>query len=382
MESFVVTCEHCGKAYSFDKPLRLPFRCTCRYSVQVIPAEVKIFNVLPDEPIDCVHRDPEPIGIVNCGCAGKQPAYWCKMLEGHCTLTSTGKWWSGINTDEGKIDRVGKLNPCLHCKSRQQPPKYKYHPVCDTVAQNSKRAVCTVVIGDAARRNHDITRSSHEAYAKAHGADYVVLTGATQESPVFEKHRYKSVVEAYPEGTLCIDATDTFIMPDAPSVWDEVPDGFIGMTSDHELPNGQSLVDWGKIQVEIMAKLNNVEANATAMQTYHNSGVWFGRPEQAVYWNPPPVGFAGHWCDEETWCRNQMYSLGLKHYKLSERWNYTWSMDRGLARIEQVQPWIIHLAGMDNPSVPEDWKISLPQTRAALLRVFNYAVSASLRSKT
>ncbi len=53
-----------------------------------------------------------------------------------------------------------------------------------------------------------------------------------------------------------------------------------------------------------------------------------------------------------------MYSLGLKHHKLSERWNYTWSMDRGLTRINEVNPWLIHLAGMDNPSVPEDWKIN------------------------
>ncbi len=90
----------------------------------------------------------------------------------------------------------------------RQPPKEHFSP-------SSKKCVCTIVVGESAERNHAFTEMSHRAYAERFGADYIVLRGATQESPVYEKHRYQAVVEAYPEGTFCVDASDTFIMPNA-----------------------------------------------------------------------------------------------------------------------------------------------------------------------
>jgi hypothetical protein len=67
---------------------------------------------------NCIHRDPQVIGTANCGCQGKYDVSWCRLLEGHCTPNTPGKTWLTIETSEGRIDRVGRLPPCLHCKHR------------------------------------------------------------------------------------------------------------------------------------------------------------------------------------------------------------------------------------------------------------------------
>lgn len=82
--------------------------------------------------LDCIHRG-EQLGLANCGCAGKPPVHWCKLLEGHCTVNSTGKPWLKFYDLLDTHERVGKVGPCLICphincstleipESIQQPP--------------------------------------------------------------------------------------------------------------------------------------------------------------------------------------------------------------------------------------------------------------------
>lgn len=257
---------------------------------------------------------------------------------------------------------------------RQGMPKYVYRtPPYEPIRPSSERAVCTVVVGESAERNHELTAPSHRAYAAKNGADYIVLRGQTQEFPVYEKYRYREVVVQYPEGTLCLDASDTHILSHCPSIWDEVPAGKVGMTFDHLHTRNRELVAWGNTQLHEVCKLNGTTPHPASLGTYHNSGVWFGRPEQAKYWTPPPVGFVGHWCDEETWCRHQLHALGIQLHELDWRWNWCWANDRTMSQLNETRPYIIHLAGMDNPSTPDDWKLGGGAVRTQMLTMLHIA---------
>ncbi len=287
-----------------------------------------------------------------------------------CNAVNEGEWQLG-----------GKCGPsCSGYPKEAAPtaaPKYVYRvPPYEPIRPSSKRAVCTVVVGETAERNHQLTGPSHRAYAAAHGADYIVLRGQTQEFPVYEKFRYRDVVDQYPEGTLCLDSSDTHILPGCPSIWDEVPPGTIGMTFDHRHTRNHALVSWGDSQLIEVCRLNGTTPHPAAIGTYHNSGVWFGRPDQANYWTPPPVGFVGHWCDEETWCRHQLHALGLQLHELDWRWNWCWANDRTMSQLQEARPWIVHLAGMDNPSTPAEWKLGGGEVRTQMLRMLELGAGA------
>ncbi len=102
MEFEPVRCEKCGRALP---KTRFPAVCAC------IGGEAKI------EPA-CIHRG-DFIGTANCRCDGKYDIHWCNALDGHCSPVTPGKTWRDIQTPKGKIARVGNLQPCRHCPSRQ-----------------------------------------------------------------------------------------------------------------------------------------------------------------------------------------------------------------------------------------------------------------------
>ncbi len=69
----------------------------------------------------CIHLG-EPVGTIDCGCAGKYRAYWCNLQQGHCTLTRPDRSWRRIFSDDG-LHLIGyrekSLEPCLNCSHRR-----------------------------------------------------------------------------------------------------------------------------------------------------------------------------------------------------------------------------------------------------------------------
>jgi hypothetical protein len=239
-------------------------------------------------------------------------------------------------------------------------------PPPDVWERRSTRAVVTVVVGENAERNHGYIRKSHEAYAAKHGADYIVLTGKTQNHGCFEKFRYKPIVEAYADGTLCIDGADTWIHPSAPSIWDAAGGKCAMVRADRHTKNSQ-LRHWGMKELAAVCRSQGVAVPSEAEKTYFNSGVWVGWPQHAGYWQPPLKPTPGGWCDEENWCRVNLYSKCIPVTELDWRWNWTWCDDRVMSLIENQAPYIVHLAGMDNQGVPADWRVPTAEMRRQML---------------
>ncbi len=103
MELEPLRCINCGKRIP---KTRFEPICACTGS-QII--EPSMFS--------CIHLG-EKHGKACCGCAGDYPVFWCKLQQGHCTLRSPGKSWNKVGTNAGNVQRVARLEPCLHCSHR------------------------------------------------------------------------------------------------------------------------------------------------------------------------------------------------------------------------------------------------------------------------
>lgn len=231
------------------------------------------------------------------------------------------------------------------------------------------RLVITAVIGDEAEELHALTGPGQRDYAKAVGADYVVLRGKTQDErvPCAEKWRVKDYVPHYPGGTLWLDA-DVFVMPDAPDIFDTVPKDAIGMVdAGRTTPR---LLTWAEPELAEVCRSQGVPVDPRANAVYWNSGVWVGRPQHAAYWEPPAKPFPVKWCVEEHWCRRNVFAHEMRVHQIDERFNWLWHNDRQFRQWEKGRPWFVHLAGMGNSEV-EQWRQTNKDWRMALLRLMS-----------
>lgn len=262
---------------------------------------------------------------------------------------------------------------CDDCPPADLPA---WRPVPPPVIRpTADRLVITTAIGEVGDEIHRLTGPSQRAYAERVGADYVVLTDATQDPrvPCAEKWRYGDWVRAYPGGTLCVDA-DVFVTPGAPDIFAAVPPTHIGLRDviDHQL----HLREWSPTEMGPVCRSQGEEPPAGSDAVYWNSGVWVGRPEHADYWTPPPKPFPHLWCVEEHWCRRNAFAFGLPVYDLGRRWNWTWCEDRTFSSWESELPYFVHLAGMGNMDVP-GWTQSNRLWRQAILRVLSAVFSSA-----
>lgn len=111
-------CQGCGASIREGRPTIC--RCQRVIAPNVTPPPRRIREPKQIE-LPCIHRS-EQVGIANCGCAGKPKVHWCNLYKGHCTIQSSAKPWHQVIDGQTKIDRAGKLQPCIFCYKRNGRP--------------------------------------------------------------------------------------------------------------------------------------------------------------------------------------------------------------------------------------------------------------------
>ena len=333
-------------------------------------------------PLPCLHEG----GVIEpCrGCHGDGRHVRECDRHGRCTRAEAGKGVAVCRTcadyrpDPALLpassaayygDDIGPVPPFIPGPHGPLPiPLPRWHPVPPPVISPTRdRLILTAVIGNDAEELHACTGPGQRRYAERYGAEYVVLRDRTQDPrvPCAEKWRAGQYVPHYPGGTLWLDA-DVFVMPDAPDIFDAVPDDGIGMVdAGRTTPR---LLGWATPEHAEVCRSQGVPVDPRANRVYWNSGVWVGRPRHAAYWTPPAKPFPAKWCVEEHWCRRNVFAYGCVVHQLDERFNWLWHNDRQFRQWEQTRPWFAHLAGMGNAEVAQ-WRQTNKEWRLALLRL-------------
>lgn len=355
----VTPCEFCGRSEgSIAGPgLRCP---VCRRALGIADDSTFISSPYTRSTLraDCRHLGTDTgdrIKCVPCGGGVSLKVMACKV-HGKCTV---GKPADGLAC-------------CATCPSHEPKASqsvWRETPPITLPTRRRKRAVVTVAIGPAGKELHDLTGPSQRAFAAKFDADYIVIDNPTQTLPCFEKFRVKRVVEAYPGGTLYLDA-DVFVLPDCPNIFraQHCPSDRFGVVD--VLPRMHTGFRPHVLhEVTALCQSQGVPVPPGMNDVYWNSGVWIGRPDHAGYWTPPSRPVPGKWCDEENWCRRTAFAKAIPFHHLDPRFNWTWAEDREFRSWTTRRPWIVHLAGMGSDVT--GWKQSNRQWRSALLRLLS-----------
>jgi GR25 family glycosyltransferase involved in LPS biosynthesis len=162
---------------------------------------------------------------------------------------------------------------------------------------------------------------------------------------MLEKFRYKDYIKHYPGGTLCIDA-DVWVSPDAPDVFELVPEDKIGVSiSDDLLPHG--LMPKFNAELAEVCKSQGIEVPVEATKTHWNSGLVVMRPKHEAYWNPPSKPFPQYWIAEELCSKVNTFTHGFELFNLPHpSMHWQWWRDQPMNLIGPPLPAFIHPAGM------------------------------------
>lgn len=258
----------------------------------------------------------------------------------------------------------GVVCPCGLCQRCADHSAHPGHfrwaePPPLVLRPQSSSVVVTVAVGERARELHAITGPTQAGYARAIGADYLVITDATQSWPLAEKFRVAEVVGAY-ERTLYLDV-DVVVRASAPSIWDELPPGSIGIHDD---------TPWVKLDLFVAEKTRIARAlgQTPFLDGVWNSGVVVCSRDQESLWQFPAAPIPISHCAEqhvvELNCRRGAWPI--KH--LDRRWNWQWWIDRECRHLDGV--YMAHLAGLgqDNwfpPEASSIWRPRLARLLAA-----------------
>jgi len=92
------------------------------------------------------------------------------------------------------------------------------------------KALLTITIGDLFKRACEITHPTLKDYAKKIGADFINITEQKYPSPYYVKFMIADILEKY-DRVLYLDS-DILINPNAPDIFEIVPEDKIGMADD------------------------------------------------------------------------------------------------------------------------------------------------------
>lgn len=312
----------------------------------------------------CPHLGAEVVRVAG------STRFWRRCGAGHGSTASGAEGLvCSCGTPGAGVWRQGKeCGPT--CPGYPTTSLPRWHPVpVPAVVPTRPRLVLTIVIGDDAEQVHAATGSSQRAYAERLGANYVVITGQTQDERMVcaEKWRVKDYVPHYPGGTVYLDA-DVWVSPATPDLFAATPPAAVGMVD--IAPRMPAIVGWARGKADEICRTQGMTTPPFEPK-YWNSGVWVGRPEHAAYWEPPPHPYPASWCTEELWCRLTATRLGMPIHDLDGRFNWTWNTDRQLADAAENPPWVWHFAGMGSAEAEAiaEWKQSNRVWRLAMLRL-------------
>lgn len=195
--------------------------------------------------------------------------------------------------------------------------------------------VLTIAMGDAYERMAKLTHPNIKAYAKKIGAEFMCIdkSAIAKTSPHWEKFQIHDLLEEY-DRILYLD-TDMIIRDDCPNLFDEVPEGKLGMF------NEASWTDRSKeLMIDIARKYETTIPKWDGK--YYNSGVMvISRVHKYLFRKPREEHFSFY---EQSYLNMQIARLEIPVHDLHYRYNRMTCMDKVTGE-ERFNSFIIHYAG-------------------------------------
>ncbi|MCR9292898.1 MAG: hypothetical protein NXI32_09275 [bacterium] len=204
-------------------------------------------------------------------------------------------------------------------------------------AAPSDKLLITVATGDEHERLLGLSGYYMERYARRIGADFIALTGVTQDWWGLEKFRVGQFVARY-RRTLFLDV-DVLVREGSPDLFRLVPEGMIGIHDDY--PHSVAIAgndDWMKLVRDHLHQSQQVPL--WNPETLLNTGVVVLDRMHADIYQPMRRPFPGHHCDEQFWIERQ--ASRYPSYKLPSEFNTQWYWPDFEERCHTA--WFVHLA--------------------------------------
>lgn len=286
----LLKCEICGRAVKSKRPGAL----SCCKALQTL--QTNAFSV-------CTHRG-EVTGAIDCECEGKPLIYRCKLLNDSCTQHPINR----SKVDPGII--IPK--PCSFCKFRDLGLA-KWQPTEDDHRATHDNLIITIAVGPKSQEILDFTGPAMADYADKCGAQFVVLNNPTQNWWGLEKFRVHRFAQQH-QKTLFLDA-DVFVRRDAPSLFDVLPPGWLGIYDDYGDLKSTSFLKSDLSVYEISSGVSPLPS------TCLNSGVVLTQEGQANTWKPPEFAFRTSHTMEQTIVEQNIRKAAYSICRIHKRWN-------------------------------------------------------------
>lgn len=305
-----------------------------------------LISTVKNDKVDlpCIHRGNETrrIPCEECGQHVSLKVFGCD-LHGECIVANKAVLRS-CATCQDRLSWDAK--PLIHVS--HVPSGKTYIPQPMVLAPQSNRLVLTIAIGDQTKKLFEITGPLMRDYAQRCDADFLVLEDATQPWHMLEKFRLREVMEWY-ERIVYFDC-DVIVRPDAPSLFDVVPRGMVGLHNDwpHFTDyTKQFRREWA----ELMASQGVTDE---CQERAFNTGVIVVDREHRPMYEPMPLPCPERWCHEQDWQQRNLFALGYPICELPLSLNHQYWLPkfRSVAAYEEAarrDGKIIHLAGSPWP---------------------------------
>ena len=170
-----------------------------------------------------------------------------------------------------------------------------YRPVVEPPRfRGSKRLVVTIATGATHWALLALTRRTMQDYAERCDADFLELTNVTQDWPLYEKYRLRTIAERYSQ-TLFLDA-DCLVRRTCPDLFQRFPSG-VAMRDDAPHWNA----DWMRTRwPEVMSSQGIARSLHEPIRAW-NTGVVLCDRDHAFLWEPPECPLPNAHEAEQVW---------------------------------------------------------------------------------
>lgn len=254
-----------------------------------------------------------------------------------------------------------RMNESIHSIQWLKPESKHYFSIFEDHDDNppkskvNKNLIITVASGKEYENILKLTGRIFRKYAKKCNADYIQLTGTTQEFGYFEKFRIYPFVKQY-NRTLFLDA-DLIVLDDAPNLFDVVPEDSIGIHCDYQsvYNNGDGV---NHLTVFDSWKLNTAKSLFSPAEVNRylqlsdkklfNSGVVLCPREYADIWMGIYKPCIKNFLVEQYTVEMRMLLHNYKIFELEDAWNMQVWMPNSVFFKKDVKKYFMHLAGWRN----------------------------------
>jgi len=160
--------------------------------------------------------------------------------------------------------------------------------------QGSPRLVVTIATNAKYLAILDLTRQSMQDYAERCGADFIEITDATQDWPLYEKFRLRAIAECY-EQTLFLDA-DCLVRSTCLNLFSRFPSG-VAMRDDAPCWNA----DWMQARWTAVMSSQGIARSLHEPIRAWNTGVVLCDRDHAFLWEPPERPLSDGHESEQVW---------------------------------------------------------------------------------